>query len=76
MLGSILLLFVGIWVVGFHIALPTYVFGYLLFFGRVRWWWAVTAAVVFELLILGVYDRALHTTWNTPILHQLLGISR
>jgi hypothetical protein len=76
MLCSILLLFLGIWLVGFHVALPTYVFAYLLFFGHVRWWWAVTAAVVFELLILGVYDRALHTAWNTPVLHQLLGIGR
>jgi hypothetical protein len=72
MLGSMLLLFAGIWLVGFHVALPAYVSGYLLFFGHVRWWWAATAALFFEALLLGLYDRYLHTAWNTPLLQQLL----
>jgi hypothetical protein len=73
MLGSTAALFVGIWLVGFHVALPLFVGLYLLVFGRVRWWWALLGALVFEGLLLGLYDGVLHIAWNVPVLQQIFG---
>jgi TctA family transporter len=71
--GSLVGLVGCIWLFGFHVSIPTYVFLYLRFIGRVRWWVAAIPAVLFEALLMGFYDRLLHTTWHTPILFPFLG---
>jgi len=73
-LASMAGLFLGIWLVGFHVALPLYVFGYLLRYGQVRWWVALAIALSFEAVLIGLYDRVLHSVWNEPVLWQWLGI--
>lgn len=75
MIGSMVALFVGIWLVGFHIALPAYIFLYLLFWGGAKWYWALVAGLFFEGLLIGLYDNTLHMAWNDPVLQQLLGIT-
>lgn len=72
--GSTAALFLGVWLVGFHIALPVYVFLYLFIYGRVRWWWAFAAALSFEAALVGLYDQVLHTSWNEPVLLKALGV--
>lgn len=71
--GSLVALIVGIWLFGWHIALPVYIFLYLLIFGRVRWWWAAISAGLFLALLIGVYDAVFHTPWNEPALFRLFG---
>jgi putative tricarboxylic transport membrane protein len=69
--GSIITLITGIWLVGWHVALPAYVFLYLLIFGRIRWWKALLCAAAFLALLLGVYGELFNTPWNEPALFQL-----
>jgi hypothetical protein len=60
-------LFVGCWLFGFHTAIPVYVFGYLLVWGHVRWYWCLAAAVFFEAYMLVAYDLTIHAQWPEPI---------
>jgi hypothetical protein len=64
---STLALFLGCWLIGFHSAIPLYVLGYLVVWGKVRWYWAVAAAVFFEAYMLIAYDYAIHAQWPEPI---------
>lgn len=72
-IGTILALVLGLWFVGFHIAIPVYVASYLLIFGKVAWWRALLAAAIFELILVGLYDNVIHVSWNETLLDQLLG---
>jgi hypothetical protein len=72
-IGSILALVLGLWVLGFHIAIPVYLLAYLIFIGKVPWWRAVLAAVIFELILVGLYDNVIHVSWNETLLDRLLG---
>lgn len=74
--GSTAALFLGVWLLGFHIALPLYVFLYLFVYGRVQWWWALVAALSFEAVLIGLYDHVLHISWNEPIVKQFFGARR
>lgn len=65
-------LWIGIWLVGFHIAVPVYLMFMLIVHGRVRWYWAAAATAGFYGLIMGVYDELLHTSWNDPLLFDLV----
>ena len=69
--GAILVLVFGILIFGFEIALPTWVFGYMLLFSGQRWYWAVVTGGAFEIVIRLVYDRIFATVWNDPWLFQL-----
>lgn len=60
-------LYVGCWLIGFHSAIPLYVFGYLAIWGRVPWYWCLAAAVAFELYMVLPYDLAIHATWPEPL---------
>ena len=60
-------LFLGCWLIGFHTAIPLYLFGYLMVWGKVRWYWAVATAVFFEAYMLFAYDLAIHAQWPEPI---------
>lgn len=65
-------LWVGIWLVGFHIAVPVYLMFMLIVHGKVSWYWAVVATAGFYSLIIGVYDELLHTSWNDPLVFDLV----
>lgn len=56
-------LFVGVWLIGFHIAIPVYVFLYLITFGKTRWWWALIAAASFEAFMILAYDVVTRQAW-------------
>jgi hypothetical protein len=64
-------LFAGALVFGFHITVPLYVFGYLYFWGRLPWYWALVAAVGFEAYIVFAYDIAIRAHWPEPIVKLL-----
>ncbi len=69
--GFIVGLYLAIWLLGFHIALPAGMFFYLLIYGRVKWTWSLGVALFFLALIVGVYDKALHVAWHEPAILQL-----
>lgn len=67
----ILGLYLAIWLLGFHIALPVGVAFYAYVYGRVGWIWSAVIGVVFLALILGVYDHFLAATWHEPPLLKM-----
>jgi hypothetical protein len=62
----------GIWLVGFHIAAPAYLYSQLVIYGEVRKWVAAVAAAACLAILILVYDRLADTTWNDPLLFDLL----
>ena len=72
-IGSLLALVVLIWLLGFHIAIPTFVGFYLWYWGKVGWWRSVLAGAIFLGIIIGLYDDVMHVSWHTSVLDSLLG---
>ena len=62
----------AIWFVGYHVAVPVFVFFYLLVFGKTRWWLAAIGGAAFFVLIYGLFDLVLHTIWPEPALLRWL----
>jgi hypothetical protein len=60
-------LFAGCWLLGFHTAIPLYVFTYLFVWGHLRWYWCLLAAASFEAYMLVAYDLAIHAQWPEPL---------
>lgn len=63
---------VAVALVGFHVAAPAYLFSQLIIYGEARVWVAALGAGICLLLIDLVYDRLAGTTWNDPILFDLV----
>lgn len=75
---SIIGLYLAIWLLGFHIALPLGVAVYVYVYGRVGLIWSAVMGLMFLGLILGVYDHFLNATWHeapliAPIQQMLWG---
>jgi TctA family transporter len=60
-------LYAGIWLVGFHLAVPLWVFGYLYFFSDTGLRSSMAMGVLFLAMIVGLYDFVMGTPWNEPI---------
>jgi hypothetical protein len=65
-LSAIGVLYIGIWLVGFHIALPLWVFAYMVWFGKANLFLAGGIALGFLGLIVGVYDYLIRVPWHDP----------
>lgn len=74
--GGTAALVVGVWAVGFHVAVPIYVFLWLWRLGGVRWWMALLAAAAFVLLLVGLYDQVIRVTWHETLIDRALGRQR
>jgi hypothetical protein len=59
--------FVGIWWIGFHVAVPIYMVLYLIIYGKVRWWAAVLSAIGFLIFMIVAYDIVIRSTWPEPV---------
>ena len=70
---AILVLYLGIWLLGFHVTVPLWVFGYMFWFGGCGFVLSAGMAVGFEVLVWGVYDYLLDSPWNEPVLLNLFG---
>ena len=57
------LMYVAIWLIGVHVALPGMLFLYLMYYGRAGWLASAGIALAFLALIVGFYDFALHIIW-------------
>jgi hypothetical protein len=71
--GYIVLLYLGIWIFGFHVALPLGTFLYLYIYGKTGLAWAAGVALLFLALMIGVYDELLHAHWPKPLIVEWLG---
>ena len=69
--GFTALMYVAIWVLGVHIALPGMLFLYLIYYGRAGWLWSAGLALAFLALIVGFYDWGVHIVWPEPLLGPL-----
>jgi hypothetical protein len=59
-------LYLAIWLVGFHIALPAGILFYVRVYGNVGWVGSIVLALAFLGLLIGVYDHLLNATWHEP----------
>jgi hypothetical protein len=66
----ILGLYVGIWLFGFHVALPLGVLLYVRVYGQLSWLASLSVGLIFLALLVGVYDRLLNATWHEPLVRQ------
>jgi hypothetical protein len=64
-------LWLGVWLVGFHVAIPVYLFSQLVLLGNCRWWSATLVALAALGIIIGVYDELLQVSWNQPAIVAL-----
>lgn len=70
LIGTTAGLLIGVWVFGFHIAIPVYTVLYLVILGKVKWYWAVLPAIFFETVIIGIYGYILLAEWGTPVARE------
>ncbi len=61
--GFTALMYVAIWLIGVHVALPGMLFLYLMYYGKAGWLVSAGIALAFLALIVGFYDFALHIVW-------------
>ena len=65
--GFTTLMYVAIWLIGVHVALPGMLFLYLMYYGKAGWLGSAGVALAFLALIVGFYDFALHIVWPESI---------
>jgi hypothetical protein len=63
-------LYIGIWLFGFHVALPLGTLLYVRVYGRLSWLGSLCVGLIFLALLVGVYDRLLNATWHEPLVQQ------
>lgn len=61
--GFTAIMYVAIWLIGVHVALPGMLFLYLVYYGKAGWLGSAGIALAFLALIVGFYDFALHIVW-------------
>jgi hypothetical protein len=66
----IVALYLGIWLLGFHIAMPLGILIYVRVYGKMSWVGSIGLALLFVALIAGVYDHLLNAAWHEPPLLQ------
>jgi hypothetical protein len=63
-------LYLGIWLFGFHVALPLGILFYVRVYGQLSWLGSLCVALMFLALLIGVYDNLLNATWHEPLVQQ------
>lgn len=69
---AIAVLYLGIWLVGFHVMLPLWTLVYMHFIGKVKPVWSISIAAGILALLLGVYDHLMKVVWHEPLLFELV----
>ena len=60
-------LYIGIWLFGFHVALPLGTLLYVRVYGQLSWLASLCVGLIFLALLVGVYDGLLNATWHEPL---------
>jgi hypothetical protein len=71
---SVAALFISIWLVGFHLALPIWVMTYLFLFAKIKLWVIPIIGACFVAFMLGVHDFIIDVPWPEPVLWRLVGV--
>jgi hypothetical protein len=71
---AVAVLFLSVWALGFHLALPIWLVAYLLLFAKVKPIVVLLIAVFFEGLLLGVHDFIINVPWPEPLLWRAIGV--
>ena len=61
-------LFLGVWIIGFHVAVPIYMVAYLIIYGKMPWWGAALCALGFEAFMIVMYDMIIRQAWPEPLI--------
>lgn len=72
--GTLILLVLAVWMIGFHAGLPLWVMGYLVFWTRMRWYFALPIGIAFEAFIVGILDLTLDIFWFEPLFFRWIGV--
>ena len=73
-IGAVAVLFIGLWVFGFHLFLPFWVVAYLIIFARVNPIIIIVIGLALEGLLLGVQDYIIDVLWPEPLFWQWIGV--
>ncbi len=73
-IASVAALFLGVWVFGFHLALPIWVMTYLFLFAKAKPIVILIIGIAFEGLLLGVHDFIIDVPWPEPLFWRLIGV--
>ncbi len=73
-LGSMLLIYVSVKLVWFHVVVPASAILYIRVIGgpKTRWRDVAVIVIILEIMFFVVYDWLIRTVWPTPLLSQLL----
>ena len=66
MIGWVGVSFLWMWLIGFREGLPTFVFLFLLFQSKEKWWLSVLIAVATGILLHQFFGAMLHYPWPEP----------
>ena len=69
--GWLLGLFLGIWLVGFSVAMTLFAFLYSQLHGG-RWYWSLFIAFLCFAITYGLFELVIHSPWPEPFLLQLI----
>ena len=61
-----------IWLVGFQITIPIYIFLYLWIFGKARWWQAFLGSALFVGILYLFFGSVIHVTWPDPVFGAII----
>lgn len=70
--GSTIVLYLLVMIVGFHVAVPIFLFAFLRFYGRASWTLVLVLTAGILLLMIGVFDQLLHVPWPESLIGSLL----
>lgn len=69
--GWILGFYVTIYLIGFPVAIPLFVFAYVKVYGG-RWGTALSLAFLAWAFLYGIFEKILHVPWPEPLLYSLM----
>ena len=65
-------LYLLVMIVGFHVAVPIFLFAFLRFYARVSWTLVLVLTAGILLLMIGVFDQLLYVPWPESLISSLL----
>lgn len=65
--GTTAALLLGVWIIGFHIAVPAYTVLYLIIFGKAKWYWTIIPAAFILIVVNFIYGYLLIAEWGNPV---------
>ena len=66
--GWIIGLILGIWLLGFFVTVPLFIFFYLKLEAKEGWLLSLALALAILLFLIGLFDQILHTHWPRPLI--------